>query len=615
MQTEKSSRIVLILWSVIILGLAFWLPAGNWTIDDGIKSISATHGDGPWSSPIPDDSLRARLASPAEYPVFVEPFAKRVKQGVEPGFSPYARLLTRIESVMSRRALIVTTTLIAVGVGWTLFGAGLSWGFLLLPLTFYGLVPWEHGLALCLSSTALIAIFLREKASHLTAILNGLLLAGATALRPEHGLLLVVGVFFLFFNQRGKEGVVTALAGIAGAAMLFVIAGADEMLRQSMLNQATAMWSLDSRMKALTDTVVSIGPSLLLSLFMLALLLVALYVMDKPNTPRLLAIIAWGGVAMFVVVAVRVVWNRSYPPIEMLSTGSIAFAMPWILWLFTKREAWKTKAMAYATAVLLLGILLMPQSSGVHWGPRLLLFAVPLFVIALYQAKLHLTNAFTALVVLSMAQAVHSGVVVASRYAESTEHEIRLRPQIGSPVITTTRAQAIDLAGLWDEHEFFVASNSDELKSLLVEFYQMRLDSVWLHLMSSDSLLLKTFPDNKPVWPHRMTIVNCGNLYRSQWRMYQIVMNRSDPEWIPLLEQGSAKAVQSGDNMRALFLQDDILRIAPNRAETHSNMGLILARMGKTLDAKLAVERALKLDSTLIQSKALLRRLEAGETK
>ncbi|MBL0062311.1 MAG: hypothetical protein IPP40_12705 [bacterium] len=614
MQTDKSSRTVLILWSIVMLGLSLWLPAGYWTIDDGIKSIAARRGEAPWSSPIADDSLRAKLLNPADYPVFVPPFAERVENGVEPGFSPYARLLARIESVMSRRALMVTTTLIALGVGWTLYGAGLAWGFLLLPLTFYGLVPWEHGLALCFSSTALIAIFLKDRASSTSAIFNGALLACATALRPEHGLLLLAGIVFLFLNQRGKEGGLTTIAGIVSLGLLFVIAGSDEMLRQSLLNQATAVWSVTSRVQAILDTVIAMGPSILLSMFMIAMLLLSLSVMDKPNTPRLLSIIAWGGVAMFVVVAVRVVWNRSYPPIEMLTTGSIAFAMPWILWLFTKREAWKTKAMAYATAVLVLGILLIPQSAGVHWGPRLLLFSAPLFLIALYQANLHLTKAFAALVVLSLAQSVHSGVVVASRYAESSNHETRLRPHIGSPLITTSRSQAIDLAGLWDENEFFVASNPEDLKRLLVEFYLLRRDSVWLHQMPAESLMFKTFPNNRPVWPHQMSLINCGNLYHSQWQAYKIVMNRADLEWIPLLEQAAGRAIEAGDLKRALFLQDDVLRLNPKRATAYSNMALILARMGKSAEAKRAVENALELDSTLIQARDLAREIQTLES-
>lgn len=617
--TDNSSRNVLILWSLVMLGLAFWVPAGFWTSDDGIKSIAARHGDAPYGSPVKDDSLRTRLANPAEYSVFVEPNAKRIENGVAPGFSPYARLYTRLESVISRRGLIVVTTLVAIGLGWLLYGAGLAWGFLLLPLTFYGLVPWEHGLALGLSSAALISIFLNDRASPFIASLNGVLLIGATALRPEHGLLLIAGLIFLLVNRRGKEALIVGVAGAFAGTIIVGWAGTDEMFRQVVLNLSTTEgWTFIGRGQAILDSCMAMGSSTILSVLVSVMLIFSLSLLDQTKSKRLLTIMGWGGVAMFVLVSYKVVWGLGYPPYSMLRTGSIVFAMPWIFWLFIRREVWKTKAMAYATAVLMVGIILLPQSSGLHWGPRLLLFAAPLFLIALYQANLHQTKAFAALVVLGLVQSVHSGLLVQARYTESTEHVTRLETHAGSPMITTTRAQAIDLASMWGETEFFVASTPDELKNLLIEFYEMRLDSAWLHLMSADSLLIHTFPENKPVWPHRMTVINCGNLYKSQWRMYQLVMNRADPAWIPLLEGASGQAMNSGDFKRALFLQDDVLRIDPNRAIAHSKLGLILAGMGKSYDAKKAVERALELDSTLSQARELgvrLDQLPAGATK
>ncbi len=130
--------------------------------------------------------------------------------------------------------------------------------------------------------------------------------------------------------------------------------------------------------------------------------------------------------------------------------------------------------------------------------------------------------------------------------------------------------------------------------------------------------MFKTFPNNRPVWPHQMSLINCGTLYRSQWQSYKIVMNRADTEWIPLLEQSAGRAMEAGDLKRALFLQDDVLRLNPKRATAYSNMALILARMGKTIEAKRAVKNALGLDSTLTQAQDLAReiqKLESGGAK
>jgi len=598
-----------------MLALAFWIPAGYWTIDDGVKAISATEGESPWGSPIQDGELRSRLSNPADYPVLVLPFAERIEAGVKPGFSPYARLFTRLESWFSRRAMIVVSTAIAVGVGWLLYGAGLGWGFLLLPLTFYGFVPWEHGAALCVTVTALAAVFVKDKLTAWAALASGALLAVAAALRPEHLMLLAAAVLYLLLERRYRDSMLTVIGGAGAGVVLVLLAGVDEVIRQTVLNRDAAGCRISGMMDSVMDVGFAMGPSVVMAVVLCVILLLSLSLLEKENSPRVLRIIGWGGVVLYAFSVVRLVWGSDYPPFAMLATGSFAFAMPWVLWLFVSKAAWNTKAMTYATAVLILGIALLPQSTGVHWGPRLLLFSAPLFLIAFYGAGLHRRKAFVALVVLGLVQTVSSGVLVYARYVETTDHVKLLTPQGGTPMITTTRAQAIDLAPKWQDYEFFTVSTPQELKNLLVEFYQLRQDSAWLHLPSSDSLFIQTFPDNRPVWPHKMSIFNFGSLCKSQWRLYQLVMNRADPAWIPLLEGAADRAMQRGEMKRALFLQDDVLRIDPSRAKAHSNMAVIHAQMGKTFEAKAAAMRALELDSTLSQARELLHRLEAAEAE
>jgi hypothetical protein len=605
------SRLALVVWSVLMLAVAWWIPPGYWTIDDGIKSIAAEVGEGPWSSPIPDGDLRSRVSNPATFPVFVEPFAERIEDGVNPGFSPYTRLLAKIETLLSRRALIVITTLIAIGIGWSVHGAGLSWGFLLLPITFYGLVPWEHGAALCASLTALIAIFVKDKLSPAMAVVSGALLAMAAALRAEHLLLLGAGSVYLMFEKRFRDGILVAAAGAGTALVLVMIAGPENMLRQWTLNQAVQGCGFSIVAHNIIDSFVALGPSLPVSIAASIILILSLTLLDRTSGPRVLKIIGWGGVALFAILSLRAVWANDFPPLALLSAASFALAMPWVLWLLSSNDVWKSKTMAYATVVLFVGVIFMPQSTGVHWGPRLLMFSAPLFLIALFQSNLHRTLSFTALILLGGVQTASSALLVYARYTESSQHITRMLPYSGTPLITTTRAQAIDLPPLWKDEEFFVASTPAELKNILTEFYLLGQDSAWLHLTTADSLLVKTFPENKPVWAHRMSIVNSGNLYRTQWRIYQLVMNRADKNWIPLLEEAAGKAMLRGDERRALFLQDGAVRLDELRAESHSNMALILARSGKTEEAKSAALRALAIDSTLSPTQELLRQLEA----
>lgn len=599
----------------MMLALSWWIPAGYWTIDDGIKSIAAEIGAKPWGSPIPDGELRSRLSNPASYPVFVEPFAERIEDGVNPGFSPYARLFAQIESWLSRRAFIMVATLIAIGIGWTLYGAGLSWGFLLFPLTFYGLVPWEHGAALCASVTALAAIFLKDKMTPTLAAGSGVLLAVAAALRPEHLLLLAAGVVYLVFEKRYRDGFIIAIAGAATALVLTMMAGTEEMLRQWTLNQGVKGCGFSIVAHNILDSGIALGPSLTVSVVASIVLVLSLGLLDRRNAPRVLKIIGWGGVAFFAILSIRAVWATSYPPLGLLSAASFAMAMPWVLWLLSSNDVWKSKTMAYATVVLTIGVALLPQSTGVHWGPRLLMFSAPLFLIALYQSGLHKRLSFTALLMLGLVQTASSAALVYSRYVETTQHITRLEPYNGTPMITTTRAQAIDLPPLWNIDEFFVASSPAELKNLMSEFYLLGQDTVWLHLTTADSLLIKTFPENKPVWARQMIIINSGSFYRTQWRVYQLVMNRGDANWIPLLEEAAEKAMLRGDDRRALFFQEDVVNLDTTRAEAHSNMALLLARMGKRYEAKSAALRALELDSTQAQTRELFRQLEADSSE
>ncbi len=614
--TENVSRRWLIIWSLLLLGAAMYVPAGSWTIDDAVKAISAEHGENLLGSPIRDGELRRALSDPRDFPVLVAPFAMPDQEGVKPGFSPYARLLAGIESVASRRVLLIITASIAVACGWLLAHYGLAWGFLLLPLTFYGLVPWEHDLALLMSLPAIALAFLRERGSTTTYVAAGVLLAVAIALRLEYTILVPLAAFALYLSGRKREMIVFKSAMGGALVVLIGMSGIEEFFRQTVLNHQLPAWSalggfFSTRLQAVWDTIFAMGPDATQTSAMYVLLIMATVLLKRPDSSRVLVLAGWTSALVFALFAVRAVWQAQMPLLSLLQSGSLLFAMPWVMLLLLSREAWKTKAMTYAIAGLVLGILLVPVSSGVHWGPRLLLFTAPLLLIALYHSKLTQSRAFGMVLALTVIQTASSGALVYARYTETAQHVQRITPHAGSPLITTTRAQAIDLYPLWKQHEFFTASTSEELKQILVEFYAMRRDSAWLHLDAMDSLMVLTFPDNRPVWPHRMTIVNSGNLYRTQWRLYQLVMNRADPTWIPLLEAEAARAMQQGDNRRALFLQDDALVLDMSRAEAHSNLGLLLARMGKHDDARRAVTRALALDSTLSQARELLHQLDS----
>jgi len=601
----------LVVWSLLLLLAAALFPVGYWTIDDCVKAISATRGDGALHTTIADGELRSRLSDPAGFAPLAPPFAERIEDGYAPGFTPGARLLARVENIAGWRGMLIVNAVIAVGVGWLLYSAGLTWGFLLLPLTFYGLVPWEHGLALLLSLPLLFAGFVHERDSSSGIVFTaGALAALAVLFRLEHVLLLVAGLIGLLVNRRYRDFLFSGVGALVVCAILWGFVGSDTLLHTWRLNEQAAAGA--GLALELYQTVIALGPNVLFTAAALAMLLFSLWQIDRRGVSRPLLVIASLGVALFAVYLVRVLWTGPYGLLTLINLGSFAFALPWVLWAMLKADFWKEKAAVLAVALLGIGIFTLPQAQGVHWGPRLLLFTVPLFLIALYRAGLERRMSFSALLFIMLVQALSGAGMVYARYTESWQHIDRLEGHTGSPLITTTRAHAADLAPLWKNSEFFVASTPEELKALLVEFYLQRQDSAWLHLPIGDSLFIQTFPDNKPVWPHRMTIVNSGNLYKTQWRLYQLVMNRADPAWVPLLEDAAGRAMLSGKHKLALFLQDDVVTLTPERAASYSNFALILARAGKLDEARTAVTHALELDSTLTAAQELARQLASG---
>lgn len=614
-----SVRSILIVWSVGMIAFAAFAPAGSWTIDDQLKSLSALEGKGLWGSPIPNGELRSRLSDAKSYPVLVPPFAEPIEGGAHPGFSPYARAWFGLEALISHRGLIIVSTILSVAVGWLLYAWGVPWGFLLLPLTFYGLVPWEHLLALALSFPAMLLVFDAERSDTNRVVLSAVLLALGCALRLDHTILAVLAGVALFLGRRFKELASFALTYAGALCLLIIISGPDEFFRQSALNHSLPAWSefgayLSSRGRAVYDTVFALGSNVLLSALMLAVLAGSIWALAKRDPSRIAQAAGWSGAVLFAAWCVRAVWGAELPVLALRYCGSLFFALPWVLLLFFIPEARKTKAMTNAIAAIILGILLIPVSSGVHWGARLLLFALPLLVIALKQSNVLSSRAVPALLMICAVQTMSSAALVYGRYVETTEHTSRLMAHAGSPLIATTRSQAIDLQPVWDRYEFFTASTPGELKGLLVEFYLMERDTVWLHLDVTDSLLIKTFPDNKPVWPHRMTVINSGVFWRQPWRLYRLVMNRSSADWIPLLEQGAGQAMQSGDNRRALFMQEAALALDTGRAEAHSNLALLLGRLGMNAEAERSVARALAIDSTLAPAHELARQLRQPES-
>jgi len=238
------------------------------------------------------------------------------------------------------------------------------------------------------------------------------------------------------------------------------------------------------------------------------------------------------------------------------------------------------------------------------------LFAVPLLVIDLYRSDRARGWLFNSLLILTLAHTVSSGALVYARASESSEHVKYAGLKTGDIVICSSRSQCLDLAPLWNNREFFVASSTRELRQLLIEFRSIEVDTVWLHLDLFDLMYVKVFSDENPVvWPYRMTIIQAGNIYTSRWRLYELVMNREDLRWGEILNQEAGFLIGEEKWVEAVRLEEEAVMLMPESASIHSNFATALSVVNRDDEAIVHARIALELDPDLKEPSALLHRL------
>jgi tetratricopeptide (TPR) repeat protein len=102
-----------------------------------------------------------------------------------------------------------------------------------------------------------------------------------------------------------------------------------------------------------------------------------------------------------------------------------------------------------------------------------------------------------------------------------------------------------------------------------------------------------------------MTVFTARAPFRSVWRIYELVMNRTDTLWAPLLEAEAGRRLLQKLPAAALPLQRDAVALTPLSAQSHHNLALILAALGQTSEARAEVRRALELNPALDASRCL----------
>ena len=611
------------LWTAALIVLALVLPPrGAWTIDDGVKRIAAEIAAGSWYEFLSDGAVRARLAEPEAFPPLYPPFAQRQPGGFALGFSPWSRAVAAWTLAGGEIVYRLLPALAAILFWIVLKNAGIPFAFLLLPLTFYALVPWEHTLSWLLAWPAVWCVTQwRDRRSGLFA--SGLLLALAIALRLETAVLAVVLAAYLTVRVLRRQTAPAAAAALVlgvglalGALVLWhALTSSQSVGLQLHLNllghRPPGVWHwLAARGAAAYGLLLRMDGNIGMSLLLIAVLLTGVLLLHRGENRK--APLWWSAGLVLAVLTVAFqtyrIWSSPLPPLALLTANSLIAACPWVFALLFPPFRGRTALLLAAIAVVLV-VIVSPVWEGVHWGPRLLLFALPLLLVDLRQTERYKTRLFIVLIALTLVPTVSSAVTVYARARETSERARLIEPHLGTPVVCTTMSLCADLAPLWPHREFFTAADPRELRRLLIELRFAGIDTVWLHLEAHDDLYPRSFPGGKPVAVHRLTVTQTRSLYRTFWRTYELVMNRGDSLWAGVLENEAGRLLYDHRPEAALRLQSEAIKLAPDSAAGHSNLALIYAALGQTRKAREEAMRALSLDPSLEEPRRLLEQL------
>jgi hypothetical protein len=619
----KRSLLFGLLWAAFLLIFAWRLPLhGCWTIDDSVKRVAAAQAQGIWAESLNDGPVRAKLPDPLVSAPLRPPFAVHNDGHLTLGFSPWSRALFKMILFGGDVVWRLAPAVIAVAV-WAAFEmAGIPWAFLLLPLTFYGLVPWEHALTwlFLLPMILLVSRLSAPRANNMLLWLGaGILLALAVLLRPETAVLFGVCSFFLLFKKRFREFLTfffgTLLGG--GAALIWHAATATQppliQIGLNALGKETgfAAW-LVHRPQALYALLLSADPSTIISMGILLLLIGGTFCVWFAARRQKKALLACGALLLVAAVGIYQIrlWSSSLPPLMLLHSGSFFIALPWALLLLL--PPFRNRPLFWLGAAAMgLVILITPMWSGVHWGPRILLFAVPLFIVDLFvTGRLH-GRLFVILLVATAIQTASSAALVYARAQEVSDRVRLAEPVLGKVVICPTTSQCADLAPLWPKREFFTAATGRELRQLLLDMRAVGVDTVWIHASAGDLFVRAAFPDGKPLILSRATHVQARSLYTTAWRIYEFAVNANDTLWAQVLETEAGNLFAEGKAGSALRWQREAVLLTPQSAARHHNLALILWGNGENAAARAEAETTLNLDSSLTKSRRLVAILDS----
>ena len=619
------------LWALGLVLLAFAMPRdGVWTIDDGVKLVGARFAQPSWHVILPNGPVRTALRDPAAYPPFRPPFAMREGNHLRLGFSPWTMALWGFLAKVGAVALTLLPALGSLAV-WLLLR---KWRgvaeevIFFLPLTFYGLILWEHSIALALESAGLILLLRCNRSTTNSAVSLAAVLLGAGALlRPEMALLVPVIFIWLWRRdgiRRAALLILISTAVVIGSLLLSKIQGesllpaqvlanfrvsgaASGSFLQALLERAQALWIFGLSM----DANIWINLGLLIALVGGSLVI---FIGEKNHKVSLLALGSAALLVWTIVVQFRL-WTHPLPPVALLTRNSLLYAFPWVL-LFCFYGAKAGKPFLQTGAVLgLLVFLTTPVFRGVHWGPRLLLPALPLLFIAYTHMKERIAKPrwlWRSLVALTLVQTLSSAALVYGRKVETAQRVQFMQYRIQSPLVVPSQSQAADLAPLWGKAEMFTAESPSTLRRFVADARRTGVQTFWLLLpQSEEEEPMKKISDS-PMKLYEEYSFETGLFWKTHWWLGRFEDKGDSLSWGAFYDELARREIAREGFQRALPEHESATLFAPAQADYHYNYAVTLGRLGYFAEAASELRKAIAADSLHYEARELLEKVTAS---
>jgi len=338
------------------------------------------------------------------------------------------------------------------------------------PLLFYASAFWEHTCTGALAGGALLALDDDERPR---PGLAGALLGGACFLREETALLSLAAIAVLAAARKGRAAGLVALGGGAGIAALALFhrltSGSWAGVHLGVNRPVPFAHFVDAARGLLLDPGFAA-----VSWLVPALVLVAWAALrhraavDRVSSP--LAALALGAVSIAAFAAYPGDDDRA---LALIHSNSALVFVPWILVAFAWGQRRFRRTDAVVALFVLLFLALVPERTitGIHPGPRLLLFPLTTLAAAALAegaaAAPRRSLALAPLLLVAVAWNVRSLVLLHDKRVHTGRiaEAIRARPE---PVVATGLFWLpTELAPLWEEKRFHLVGDEEQARALV----------------------------------------------------------------------------------------------------------------------------------------------------